>query len=87
MISIQREIFSVEQKIKCFTTAHVNLDLKEEIPARLEKIDDCNVACQEKIFDLIMPLDDNVPSDLEKTNSLRKLADDLNSKACRFDEK
>ena len=80
MISIQREIFSVEQKIKCFTTAHVNLDLKEEIPARLEKIDDCNVACQEKIFDLIMTLDDNVPSDLEKTNSLRKLADDLNSK-------
>ena len=40
MISIRREIFSVEQKIKCFTTAHVSLDLKEEIPARLEKIDD-----------------------------------------------
>ena len=37
MISIRREIFSVEQKIKCFTTAHVSLDLKEEIPARLEK--------------------------------------------------
>ena len=33
-----------------------------------------------KIFDIILSLDENVPSDLEKTNALRKLAEDLNSK-------
>ena len=80
MVSIRREIFSVEQKIKCFTTSDVSLDLKEEIPSRLEKIDECNVICQEKIFGLIISLDANVPSNLDKTNALRKLADDLNSK-------
>ena len=33
-----------------------------------------------KSFDIILSLDENVPSDLEKTNALRKLAEDLNSK-------
>ena len=80
MISIRREIFNVEQKMKGFTAAHVSLDLKEEIAARLEKIDQYNDICQGKIFDLIMTLNDDIPSDLEKTNSLRRLADDLNSK-------
>ena len=66
MISIRREIFSVEQKMKCFTTSDVSLDLKEEIPARLQQIDECNVVCQEKIFGLIISLDENVSSDVEK---------------------
>ena len=66
MISIRREIFNVEQKMKGFTAAHVSLDLKEEIAARLEKIDQYNDVCQGKIFDLIMTLNDDIPSDLEK---------------------
>ena len=80
MISIRREIHNVEQKIKGFTAAHVRLDLKEEVSTRLEKIDDCNNVCQGKIFDIIMLSGENVPSNVEKTNTLRKLADDLNSK-------
>ena len=80
LTSARREVFIVEQKIRAYTTAHVSVDLKEEIPARLKNIDDCNDICQGKIFDIILSLDENVPSDLEKTNALRKLAEDLNSK-------
>ena len=50
LTSARREVFIVEQKIKAYTTAHVSVDLKEEIPARLKNIDDCNDICQGKIF-------------------------------------
>ena len=80
IISVRREVFNVEQKIKGFTPAHVNLDLKEELSARLKEIDSVNELCQAKIHDVLISLDDNIPSDLEKTNLLRKLADDTNSK-------
>ena len=72
MVSIRREIFNVEQKIKGFTAAHVRLDLKEEVPTRLKEIDDHNNVCQGKIFDVIMSLDENIPSDLEKPMPLEK---------------
>ena len=66
IISVRREVFNVEQKIKGFTPAHVSLDLKEEISARLKEIDDCNDVCQGKIFDVLILLDENIPSNLEK---------------------
>ena len=80
MISVRRDVFSVQQEIDSFTAEHVSLDLKDEIPTRLNQIDNCNKLCQEKIFDLLMKLDENVPSDAEKINTLRKLADETKSK-------
>ena len=52
IISVRREVFNVEQKIKGFTPAHVNLDLKDEVSSRLEKIDNFNELCQAKIYDV-----------------------------------
>ena len=42
LISLRHEVFRVELKVKDFCPDHVCLDLKDEIPARLEKIDDIN---------------------------------------------
>ena len=36
--------------------------------------------CQIKIHDVLLSLNENIPSDLDKINLLRKLADDTNSK-------
>ena len=80
IISVRREVFNVEQNIKGFTPAHVNLDFKEEITTRLKEIDTCNNVCQNKIYHVLVLLDENIPSDLDKINLLRKLADDTNSK-------
>ena len=80
LISLRREVFRVEQKIKSFGPDDVSLDLKDEIPDRLEKIDCANESCQDKIYEAILSLNENVEGDIEKTNILRRLADELNVK-------
>ena len=80
LISLRREVFRVEQKIKGFGPDHVCLDLKDEISTCLKEINSSNETCQEKIYEAILSLDENVPSDLEKASSLRKLSDDINVK-------
>ena len=80
LISLRREVFRVELKIKNFSPNDVCLNLKDEISARLEKIDELSESCQEKIYEAILSLNENIPSDLEKTITLRKLSDDINIK-------
>ena len=80
LISLRREVFRVELKIKNFSPNDVCLNLKDEISARLEKIDELSESCQEKIYEAILSLNENIPSDLEKINTLRKLSDDINIK-------
>ena len=56
LISLRREVFRVEQKINGFCPDDVCLNLKDEIPARLEKIDELNESCQGKIYEAILSL-------------------------------
>ena len=66
IISVRRDAFSVQQEIDSFTAEHVSLDLKDEVPTRLNQIDNCNKLCQEKIFDLLM--NEQVPKVWKKCN-------------------
>ena len=56
------------------------LNLKDEIPTSLKEINNSNELCQEKIYEAILSLNENIASDLEKINTLRRLADELNVK-------
>ena len=80
MISLRREVFRVEQKIKSFGPEDVCLNLKDEIPTSLKEINNSNEFCQEKIYEAILSLNENIASDLEKINTLRRLADELKVK-------
>ena len=80
MISIRREIYNVELKIMSFCPDDVCLEVKEEIPSRLKEIDEVNESCQLKIHETILSLNESIPSDMEKINSLRLLADEINVK-------
>ena len=80
MISLRREILYVDVKIKSFGEDDVCLALKDEVSARLEKIDNANELCQGKIHEAILSLDELILSDKEKISILSRLADELNVK-------
>ena len=80
LISLRREVFRVEQKIKSFGPDDVCLELKDEISTCLKEINSSNETCQDKIYEAILSLNENVEGDLEKTNIIRRLADELNIK-------
>ena len=45
--------------------------------AKLQKIEDAEESCQDKIFELIHELDENVEADEARIKSLRSLSDEL----------
>ena len=68
IMSVRREVFNVEQNTKGFTPIHVSLHFKEEITTRLKEIDNCNDVCLNKIYDVLLSLDENIPVILTKSS-------------------
>ena len=77
LAQIKSEIGKVDRKRESYTKDDANEYDHAECHVKLQKIEDAEESCQDKIFDLITELDENVEADEARINSLRSLSDDL----------
>ena len=77
LAQITSEIGKVDRKRESYTKDDANEYDHAECHVKLQKIEDAEEICQDKIFDLITELDENVEADEARIRSLRSLSDEL----------
>ena len=78
LLQIRSEVDKVDRKWQAYTKDDVEvvIDMSECL-AKLQKVEDAEELCQNKIFDMIYELDENVEADGVRIKSLRSMSDDL----------
>ena len=79
LLQIKCEVDRVDRKRLKYTKNVIRLVDQPECLAKLQKIEDAEELCQDKIFELIHELDENVEADEARIKFLRSLSDELRS--------
>ena len=77
LIQIKLEVDRVDRKRGAYTKDQVNEIDHTRCHVKLDEIQNAEESCQDKIFELIYELDENVAADEARIKSLRSLSDDL----------
>ena len=77
LIQIKLEVDRVDRKRGAYTKDRVNEVDHKQFHVKLDEIQNSEESCQDKIFELIYELDEDVPADEERIKTLRSLSDDL----------
>ena len=77
LAQIKSEIGKVNRKRESYTKDDANEFDHAECHVKLREIQNAEESCQDKIFDLITELDENVEADEARIRSLRSLSDEL----------
>ena len=77
LLQIKLEVDRVDRKRGAYTKDQVNEIDHTRCHVKLDEIQNAEESCQDKIFELIYELDENVEADKARVNTLRSLSDDL----------
>ena len=78
LLLIKSEIAKVDRKWQAYTKEDVEVVIDpSECLAKLQKIEDAEESCQDKIFELIYELDEDAQADEVRVKSLRSMSDEL----------
>ena len=78
LLQIRSEVDKVDRKWQAYTKDDVEVVIdSSECLAKLQKVEDAEELCQDKIFELIYELDENVEADEARIKFLRSMSDDL----------
>ena len=77
LLQIKSEVGKVDRKWQAYTKDDIELLDQSACLSKLEKIGDAEELCQDKIFNLIYELDENVETDEARIKSLRSMSDEL----------
>ena len=78
LLLIKSEIAKVDRKWQAYTKDDVEVVIDpSECLAKLQKVEDAEESCQDKIFELIYELDEDAQADEVRVKSLRSMSDEL----------